>query len=126
MENSTNQPFEQWCILELMGRQQIAGKVTERVIAGQGFLEILVPETDANPSFTRFVAPGSLYAINPVTEEVARMKAKNLQVQPIESWDIRRFMEKVEEQKQMRLAQDARPVRDNEEEEYNEHDDGDL
>lgn len=88
--------FDQWALCELMGRQRIAGRVTEKTIAGAGFLQVDVPETKSNPAFTRLIAPGSLYAINPVTEEVARMYAENLNMKPIEEWDIRKFMEKVD------------------------------
>lgn len=98
--------FDQYCLVEMMGRQRIAGRVTEKTIAGAGFLQVDVPETKTNPAFTRLIAPGSLYAINLVTEEVARMYAENLNVKPIESWDIREFMKKAEEQK---LALQAAP-----------------
>lgn len=94
-----HEQFDQWALVELMGRQRIAGKVTERVIAGAGFLQVDVPETSHNPKFTRFIAPGSLYAINPLDETTARMYAENLQVKPIDSWDINAFMRKVEERK---------------------------
>lgn len=91
--------FDQWALLELMGRQRIAGKVTEHVIAGSGFLRVDVCETKSNPAFTRFISPSSLYAINPITEEVARAYAESLQVKPIDSWDIQAFMQKVEQRK---------------------------
>lgn len=94
-----HEQFDQWALVELMGRQRIAGKVTERVIAGAGFLQVDVPETKYNPKFTRFIAPGSLYAINPLDEQSARMYAENLQVKPIDSWDINAFMRKVEAQR---------------------------
>lgn len=81
-----DEKFEQWCLLELMGRQRIAGLVTEQVIAGHGYLRCQVPETKGNPPFTRFISPNSVYAINPITEEVARMYAENLKVKPIDSW----------------------------------------
>lgn len=100
--------FEQWCLVELMGRQRIAGMVSERVIAGTGFLQVDVPETKANPKFTRLIHPNSLYAINPITEEVARAYAENLQVKPIDSWDIGAFMKKAEERRlELQAAQDA-------------------
>jgi hypothetical protein len=91
--------FEQWCLVELMGRQKIAGMVTERVIAGTGFLQVDVPETKANPAFTRLIHPNSLYAINPITEEVARMYAERLQVKPIDTWDLSAFMKKADERR---------------------------
>ena len=98
MQQQTEQ-FDQWCLIELMGRQRIAGKVTERVIAGQGFLEVSVPETKHNPQFTRFISPSALYALNPIDETTARMYAENLQVKPIDQWDLNAFMKKIEEQK---------------------------
>lgn len=91
--------FKIWAILELMGRQRIAGHVTERVIAGQGFLEVSVPETKNNPKFTRFISPGSLYAINPVDENTAIVYAENLNVKPIDAWDLSAFMKKAEERR---------------------------
>lgn len=94
-----DEKFDIWALLELMGRQRIAGKVTEQVIAGQGFLRCDVPETASNPAFTRFIAPGSLYAINPITEDVARKYAENLKVKPIDSWDLSAFMQKAEEKR---------------------------
>lgn len=98
-----SEKFEQWCLLELMGRQRIAGLVSERVIAGTGFLEVRVPETTKNPKFTRFIHPNSLYAINPIDETTARMYVENLNVKPIDSWDIGAFMKKIEEN-QLALA----------------------
>jgi hypothetical protein len=91
--------FEQWALVELMGRQRIAGMVTERVIAGTGFMQVAVPETKANPPFTRLIHPNSLYAINPITEDVARAYAENLQVKPIDVWDLSAFMKKAEERR---------------------------
>lgn len=115
----SQEQFDQFALVELMGRQRIAGRVTEKTIAGAGFLQVDVPETKANPAFTRFIAPGSLYAINPVTEEVARMYAENLQVKPIESWDINAFVQKMEQRKlELQAAQDL----DQEEEEREEDD----
>ena len=35
--------FEQTCIVELMGHNMIAGKVTEQTIGGQGFVRVDVP-----------------------------------------------------------------------------------
>ena len=91
--------FEAFALVELMGRQRLAGRVTETVIAGQGFLQVDVPETTHSPKFTRLIAPGSLYAINPIDEQTMKVYAENLRVKPIDSWDISAFMKKVEEQR---------------------------
>jgi hypothetical protein len=90
----TTEKFEAWAIIELFGHSQIAGKCSEQNIAGTNMLRVDVPETDKNPTFTRFLGHGAVYAINPVTEEVARHWAKSLQVQPIAVWDVREFMNK--------------------------------
>jgi hypothetical protein len=87
--------FDVWAVLELMGRQRIAGKVTERVIAGTGFLHVLVPATSRNPEFSRLISPSSIYAINPVTEEVARASAERINEQPIQAWDVREHIAKM-------------------------------
>ncbi len=57
-------------------------------------LRIDVPETDNNPAFTRLLGHAAIYAINPVTEEVATHWAKMLRITPITAWDARVFMEK--------------------------------
>lgn len=94
-----HETFEQYALVELMGRQRIAGMVSERVIAGQGFLQVDVPETSRNPKFTRFISPNGIYAINPIDEQTCKLYAENLHVKPIDSWDIHEFMRKVEEQR---------------------------
>jgi len=90
----TPEKFNSWAIIELFGHNQIAGKCSEQNIAGTNMLRIDVPETDRNPPFTRLLGHGAIYAINPVTEEVARHWARSLQVSPITSWDVRNFMVK--------------------------------
>jgi hypothetical protein len=109
----TTEKFEQWCIIGLFGHQKLAGRVSELNLAGGNFLQVDIPETTHNPAFTRIINPSAVYDINPVTEEVAKTYAQNLQVKPIESWDIHKFMEKVE-QKKLELAVKREPVYDGE------------
>lgn len=91
----TETKFDLWCIVELFGHTQIAGKCTEQNIAGTNMLRVDVPETKTNGSFTRFIGSGAIYAINPVTEEVARMQAEILNVKPIEAWSIAQMQNKL-------------------------------
>ena len=84
--------FESWAIIELFGHNQIAGRCTEQNIAGTNMLRVDVPETDLNPAFSRLLGAGAIYAINPVTEDVARHWAKSLHVQPLQSWDIKDYI----------------------------------
>lgn len=80
--------FEQWCIVEVMGHQRIAGRVTEEVIAGQGFIRVDVPEIRGQSSFTRYYGTGSIYAITPTDEETARRAAESFVARAVEEWRL--------------------------------------
>ena len=77
------QSFDQWCILELFGRQVIAGRVTEQVIGGCSFIRVDVPEIDSRAAFTRFYGQGAIYAMTPVSEEAARLALKRFEPEPV-------------------------------------------
>lgn len=87
------QKFDLWCMVELFGHQKIAGRCTEQNVAGTNMLRIDVPEAANQPAFTRFLSSGAIYAINPVTEEVARKLARSYNVAPVDAWSARRIFE---------------------------------
>ena len=97
----TTEKFEVHAIVELFGHNKIAGKVTEQTIGGSTLLRIDVPDTKSQPAFTRFMHINAVYAINPVTEEVATQYAENLKVMPIQSWDAREVLNRIDEQKKL-------------------------
>lgn len=87
--------FDQWAIVELMGHQQIAGRVTEESIGGSAFIRVDVPEQPARkavqqwdsdqpsiPPYTRYLSSGAIYAINPCSEKVAKMAAERMRTRP--------------------------------------------
>lgn len=78
--------FDEWALVELMGHRRLAGRVTEQTIAGRGFVRIEVPEIEGQAAFTKLFGTGSVYAITPVDEPVARVVAANLQETPVEAW----------------------------------------
>lgn len=82
------QGFDQWALVEVMGHKQFAGRVTEQVIAGHGFVQVSVPATDGAAGFVKLLGAGSIYAITPVAEEVARILAANMRNPPIEPWQL--------------------------------------
>lgn len=86
--------FKTWAMVELFGHTRIAGEVSEQTIAGGAMLRIDVPETDVSPAFSRIVHVNAVYAINPMTEEMARSIAGQLNIKPIQVWDIREYVEK--------------------------------
>ena len=85
--------FDLWCVVELFGHSRIAGRCTEQNVAGTNMLRVDVPDTSNQPGFTRFLSSGAIYAINPVSEGVARQIAENLQIQPVNIWDVRHLVD---------------------------------
>jgi hypothetical protein len=89
--------FDCWCIVELFGHAKIAGRCTEQNIAGTNMLRVDVPETETQPSFTRFFGSSAIYAINPVDETTCKHVAGQLQVQPIEAWKVSEVLKKYQQ-----------------------------
>ncbi len=83
MDENEKTQFDQWAVVELFGHQQIAGRVSEQTIAGQGFIRVDVPETSGRPGFTRMFGPGAIYSIIPTSEDIATRYASNLDSRPI-------------------------------------------
>jgi len=75
--------FDVWGIVEMLGHKILAGRVSEHVIAGQAFIRVDVPETPQEAAFTKLLGPGSIYAISPCSEELARAAAGRLHSEPI-------------------------------------------
>lgn len=81
--------FDCWAIVDLYGHQQIAGRVTEQVIASQGFIRVDVPKVNDQEGFTRMFGPGAIYSIIPTTEEIVKMfVARNVGV-PIQPYQLK-------------------------------------
>jgi len=78
--------FDELAILELMGHRRLAGKVFEAVIAGGSF-RIDVPKSDTE-TITQFYGPPAIYAISPVSEEIAREIARNSEPEPVHRYEI--------------------------------------
>jgi hypothetical protein len=71
---------------------KIAGKITERTIAGEGFLQLDIEQEDGS-SFTRLIHPKSIYALNPVPREVALELATRWQYAPVKPYDVPKLQE---------------------------------
>lgn len=80
--------FDQWAIVEIMGHQNYAGRVTEETIGGASFVRVDVPQCGEIAPFTKLFGGSSIYCITPVTEEVARLRAERLQKAPLDVWDL--------------------------------------
>jgi len=80
--------FEQWAILEIMGHNTFAGRVSEITIGGASFIRISIPATGDKPAFDKIFGASSVYCITPVTEEVALDMASRLRQEPIQPWQV--------------------------------------
>jgi hypothetical protein len=82
--------FETFAIVEIFGHTRIAGRVSEQIIAGNGFLRVDVPELPAagrypmQPAFTRLYGTAAIYSITPVSEEIAMQAAQSMRVRPVD------------------------------------------
>lgn len=81
-------PFDQWGLVEVMGHQKYAGRVSEETIGGASFVRVDVPECDGVPAFTKLLGAGSIFAITPTTEAIAREVGKRWQCRPINVFDL--------------------------------------
>lgn len=77
-----------WAIVELFGRQVIAGQVLEVTIAGTDMLRVDVPQTDSIAAYTKFYGGGAIYGITPTDEASALHAVAHLAVRPINRWTI--------------------------------------
>ncbi len=81
---SDQEGFAGWAIVELFGHKRLAGHVSSQVVAGGSLVRVDVPETQADrtpttPAYSKLVGLAAIYAITPVTEEVARRAAREIE-----------------------------------------------
>jgi len=77
-----------WAIVELFGRQVIAGQISEVTIAGSDMLRIDVPPTMDIAGYTKFFGNGAIYAITPTDKLSAIHAVAHLHVRPVSEWTI--------------------------------------
>lgn len=85
MENSFQTT---WGIVELMGRNVIAGRLSEQPIAGAAFLRVDVPEVDGKQKFTKFFQGAAIYAITPTDEETTKIAVAKISTRPVDVWVV--------------------------------------
>lgn len=72
--------FEQWGIVELMGHQRTAGRLSEETIGGANMLRVDVP--DGETFRTAYYGPSAIYALHVTEEKVARAAASTMGRRP--------------------------------------------
>jgi hypothetical protein len=78
--------LETWAVVELFGHDRIAGFMTEEEIAGAAFVRVDVPEVDGEQAYSKLFGPSAIYAITPVSEDVARAACQRFAVRPLGTW----------------------------------------
>jgi hypothetical protein len=75
--------YEGWAVVELMGHRRLAGYVREAAAFGTSLLRVDVPGDDPAIAFaTQYYGGGSIYALTPCTEEIARSLSKHTRETP--------------------------------------------
>ena len=92
-EAASGERFESWGLLELFGRQRLAGKLSEQTIGGVHFIRIDVPEVGEVPAYTRFFTEGAIYGMTPMEETTARKLAAYLRAVPVSPFELRQVAE---------------------------------
>ena len=77
------QRFDCWCVVDVMGHNRYAGRVTEQQIGGASFIRVDVPELPDRAAFTKLLSPGSIFCITPTTEQVARHAAARFRAEAL-------------------------------------------
>jgi hypothetical protein len=86
-----------YAVVEVLGHQTFAGKVSEHVVGGTAFIRVDVPEMPESrtetyrgenvspkiPGFTKLIGAGSIYAITPCSEQVAMKVAAQRRSVPV-------------------------------------------
>jgi len=91
-QESSNQHFEHWALIELMGHQRIAGLVCEVNIAGRGFLRVDVPDANGVIQFSRIYAPDAIYCISPTDRQIAIGLAVKCAARPFQCYDLQKLI----------------------------------
>ncbi len=80
--------FEGWAVVELMGHRERPGRVSEVEMFGGKLLRIDIPGEDG-AEITEFYSVASIYSLRPVSEDVARDRAKRMDIRPIRPVEYR-------------------------------------
>lgn len=89
MHTESTDKFESWGLLELFGRQRLAGKLSEQTIGGCHFIRIDVPEVGLAKAHTRFFTQGAIYGLTPLEETTARKMAAYLESVPVNAYELK-------------------------------------
>lgn len=68
--------LEAWCFVEIMGHNQLAGRVSTRKFGVNVMIQIDVPKDPEGIAYTKLYGPASIFSITPTSEEYCRQWAR--------------------------------------------------
>jgi hypothetical protein len=93
--NETMEQDGMYALVELMGHQKMVGLVRETKLAGAGFLQVDSLDAEGKFTFSRYLGPSAIYAINPISKELAEELAKKYQPPPVNAFDVPQLRDKI-------------------------------
>lgn len=88
-EQATSFSFDGFAIIEFMGHRRRAGKVRTAEIGGNAVFIVESTSSSAEGGkMTEVYAASALYAMTPVSEEVATMAARSINPAPLSEYDL--------------------------------------
>jgi len=88
-DESADNGYQGWAILELMGHRKLAGRVCEATVGSAPLLRIDVFDGDDEaPSLTQFYSPGAIYCITPANEDLCRKFAAGFAPGPVSHYEL--------------------------------------
>ncbi len=78
--------FEAWGLVELMGHQRVAGRLSEQPVGGGNMLRVDIPNGDTFR--TAYYGASAIYAVHVTDEAAARKLASNLGTRPPYAYEL--------------------------------------
>lgn len=78
--------FEAWGIVELMGHQRAAGRMSEQTVGGANLLRVDIP--DGENFRTVFYGSSAIYAVHVTDETIARASAAAQGTRPTYAYEV--------------------------------------
>lgn len=92
----TEKPTEIWALVELMGHQQIVGRVSQDSSLGPALTRVDVPDVAGVPGYSKLLGAASIYAVTPMDKETALHMAASIRAKPLAEFSARRLVETME------------------------------
>ena len=80
--------FDEWAILEVMGKTRLGGRVREQHVFGVAMIRIDIPDGKGGFKLTRFFHPQALFSVTLVGEKEATAVAMYNDAPPVTRWEM--------------------------------------